>query len=102
MSDEVEEFDTSYTEELVCPYCGYEHSDSWEIGDSENSSTCNNCDKNFKFDQQISRTFSTYPTCQPGDEHKFNEWQHYLGKRWTRYCTICSAREWKEVSGEAK
>lgn len=28
-----EEIDCRYTDEIVCPYCGYEFSDSWEYAD---------------------------------------------------------------------
>lgn len=92
-----EEIDCSNTSELVCPYCGYEHQDSWEIGSGEDSFTCNECNKDFKFEQETTRTFSSYKSCQPGDAHKFTEWKHYLDDRWTRYCTSCSLREWKSV-----
>ena len=97
MKDKPEDYECRNQSELVCPYCGYEHHDSWEIGDDQDSSECNECGKKFGFEQEVTRTFSTYETCQPGDEHKFNEWEQYLGERWTRYCKICSAREWKIV-----
>jgi hypothetical protein len=26
-----EEIDTEYKDDIICPYCGYKHQDSWEI-----------------------------------------------------------------------
>lgn len=39
------EGDTSYTNEVICPYCGHVQSDSWEMRDGEND--CDDCEKTF-------------------------------------------------------
>ena len=99
MSEEIEEFDTSFKEQPVCPYCGYQESveATSDIGSDVDREYCSRCDKIYAIEQEHTRTFCSYKTCQPGDEHLFNEWQHYLGERWTRYCKICSSRQWKKV-----
>jgi len=44
--------DCEYTSEIVCPYCGYEFSDSWDVnssvgdGDLDNQE-CDECGKTF-------------------------------------------------------
>jgi len=46
----------------ICPYCGYEHKDSWEynLSDGESIITeCHNCDKSFLIGCDIIITYST-------------------------------------------
>lgn len=46
--------------EIVCPYCGYEFSDSWEFGDdSEREITCEACYKPFTSYREVEVTYST-------------------------------------------
>ena len=46
------------TEEIVCPWCGYEFQDSWEF--EENGETeCYGCEKRFKHCQIIDVTYDT-------------------------------------------
>lgn len=49
----------SYSPEIICPYCGYEYSDSWEMIDSGNE-TCEECGKEFKFERDVEVSYSTY------------------------------------------
>ena len=39
-----EDIDHEYTREIVCPWCGYEFSDSWEIQGNDESEQCNDFD----------------------------------------------------------
>jgi hypothetical protein len=57
MSD-YEEFDTWHTQEVICPHCGHEHSDSWEFQDSC-TTECHSCDKLFIMERNIEITYST-------------------------------------------
>lgn len=57
-------FETSNSDEAVCPYCGCEHSDSWEffahhahLGEAEVD--CNNCGKTFLIEQDVTVTYTT-------------------------------------------
>ncbi|MGB5217370.1 MAG: hypothetical protein WBN66_03630 [Smithella sp.] len=59
------EIDTDYTREVVCPFCGYEFGDSWEIdfgpcmeGDTE--VTCGGCEKDFPVSRHIEITYSSW------------------------------------------
>lgn len=64
-------FDCEYTNELVCPYCGEEQSDSWEIlsnSDECGDTDCQYCNKNF--DYSFSRSVSYSTTCKDG-EHDY-------------------------------
>lgn len=49
--------DTDYTDEVVCPHCGYEHSDSWEM--SEGHHECGDCCRPFEITQNVEVTYST-------------------------------------------
>ena len=56
--------ETDYTTYLVCPHCGQEHQDSWEImGDMSDGDVdetdCEKCDKPFKFTVHVSVNYST-------------------------------------------
>lgn len=56
--------DHNFTREVVCPHCGYEHTDSWERhmddGDQEDD-TCERCGKDFTVDCTVTVTYSTEP-----------------------------------------
>lgn len=52
-----EGFDHEYTDEVVCPHCGYEHSDSWEMGETEHD--CPDCKKAFSLSRNVSVTYTT-------------------------------------------
>lgn len=57
------EINCSYTHEIVCPYCGYEFSDSWEIGDGDQDigeMVCHNCEKTFLAYRNVEVTYSTW------------------------------------------
>ncbi len=65
------DFDCDYTDEIVCPYCGYEQSDNWEFVDEDEECQeydCQSCEKRFNFTVHKSITFSA--TCMEG-EHEY-------------------------------
>lgn len=57
------EIDHDYTEEIVCPYCGYEFGDSWEYADyTEIKVECGdhiNCGEEFIVYPDITVTYTT-------------------------------------------
>lgn len=62
MNDE-DEIDSEYTDEIVCPYCGYEFSDSFECNiseDEENIIECEECGKEFYAIKNISISYSSF------------------------------------------
>lgn len=61
------DFDCDFTDNMVCPWCGYEHGDSWEFNEDSGETDCNECGKTFKFERDISITYSTSkPTAGEG------------------------------------
>lgn len=67
------EIDCRATEEVTCPYCGYEYSDSWEFGDDTDRLKCPECNKEFDVSSETTRTFSTskIDCIEKGEEHDF-------------------------------
>jgi DNA-directed RNA polymerase subunit RPC12/RpoP len=57
---EIEAFDgdTDYTHEIVCPWCGYEQSDSWEASD-EGDHICDNCLREYRHVREVEISYST-------------------------------------------
>lgn len=46
------EFYHEDTKEIVCPYCGYTMSDSWEMGE-DGSWTCDECNNEFIYQRNV-------------------------------------------------
>jgi len=59
----VDIIDHTLTPDIVCPYCGHEFSDSWEIDPEDISSSgeieCRECDICFLYTRDVSVTYST-------------------------------------------
>ncbi|GGN64422.1 hypothetical protein [Oceanobacillus indicireducens] len=53
------EEEPEWTDEITCPWCGYELGDSWELADSDDECECNNCDKIFSYERHIEVTYSS-------------------------------------------
>lgn len=53
----MEEFETSCTDQIICPWCGNNFRDSWEMDDGEWD--CDECGKKFRVDHDVSITYST-------------------------------------------
>lgn len=51
-------FDCNGTNEIVCPYCGEEDSDSWEVNEG-GFHECGYCEKNFMLEVNFSKDFSS-------------------------------------------
>lgn len=64
-----EKIDHNYTDEVVCPYCGYEFGDSWELGE-EGGLECDKCGKEFEFYRNIEVTYCTYQITEEMKEQK--------------------------------
>lgn len=85
------EIDHEYTSEIVCPYCGYEMSDSWEYNNTESGVTeCGKCDKKFLYSVNHSVDYSTKKAAclngeQPHDWKVIQEAPTYKYKR----CRTC-------------
>lgn len=57
------EIDCSFTDEIVCPYCGYEFSDSYEFfewNDGDAEPECEECGKEFIVCRYIDIKYNSY------------------------------------------
>jgi DNA-directed RNA polymerase subunit RPC12/RpoP len=52
------EIDHNFTNEVVCPYCGWELRDSWEL-DDKGYMDCEECEKKFFFERDITVRYCT-------------------------------------------
>ena len=48
----------TYTNNAICPHCGYEHVDSWEFEDST-TTECHSCEKPFHCYRYTDVTYNT-------------------------------------------
>ena len=55
----MKEIDHEYTDEIVCPHCGYEYNDSIEIGDQDQDETCIECGEYFSISVHYEVHYST-------------------------------------------
>jgi DNA-directed RNA polymerase subunit RPC12/RpoP len=55
---EKKEFDTSYTDQIICPHCGYKFHDSWEYGES-GELDCPECEKSLFMEKSVSVYYTT-------------------------------------------
>lgn len=53
--------DEDYTEQITCPYCGYENSDSWEAGDNEDEYECPYCGSVFSYQRNVTVEYCSQP-----------------------------------------
>jgi hypothetical protein len=95
----IKEIDCSYTDEVVCPYCGHKDSESYEYFQRSSDSvtiSCNECDKVFRAHQEVSVDYSTEKLpCMNGEgEHKWIEWwETGVEDIERRYCRDCEKVE---------
>lgn len=81
------EIDHEYTDEIVCPWCGYKMSDSWEMSD-DGEYDCD-CGKSFEYTRNYSVDYSTSRT-----RCKHNECKLVLMERWGDNPYIYSDKNW--------
>lgn len=58
----IEEIDHEFTKEIVCPYCGHIHSESYDFGsggEEDSEAECDSCGKQFYWSRIISVEYST-------------------------------------------
>ena len=57
------EINHEYTDDIVCPHCGYAQGDSWEISGNEDGKCgeveCAKCNKTFYYECYVSVTYTT-------------------------------------------
>ncbi len=94
-------FDTSSTDNLVCPYCGYEEEECWEFGEESENHMCGDCGKKYSFTTETSRYFTSHQVpCLNGEDHKWKP-RSYPGRPYAKRCEHCHKYEWGEYVAEA-
>jgi len=98
--------DHEYTDEIVCPYCGCEVSDSWEYGCDDDVIDCSECGKKFRYYRDTHVTYNTRKICvENGNQHEWDEpvifysedCQKYLGYK---KCKVCKTHISIDVNPE--
>lgn len=119
-----DEIDASNTEEITCPYCGHEDSDSWEahIDESDEERECKNedCGRKFTVCKSVSVKYSSRKMDCAEGEHRYRpveSWHNtqedvdrykrtgdfmakYITKpetTWRRKCALCEDQEHEKV-----
>lgn len=59
------EIDCMCTAEVVCPFCGCQNADSWELPDEDERYECAECGKVFKYERCVE---VTYISAKPDDD----------------------------------
>ena len=102
----IEDYETCMNNEIVCPYCGEEQGDSWEVCSNINEGdlgliSCEHCEKNFTANRNMSITYDSYPApcCNGSKEHDFRQTighpnKYFVGKF---RCKICGEEKKKET-----
>lgn len=68
------EIDHRYTQEVVCPYCGWEHSESCGLEDDSGHMECEDCEKYFTYERNYIVSYHTSKSCeQNGEQHQWGE-----------------------------
>jgi transcription elongation factor Elf1 len=65
------ELDRLCSPEPICPYCGHEQSDFWEMTGEDGDCDCGNCSRRFTWSRYIDVTYSTEPIIGP---HKLDDY----------------------------
>ena len=98
--------------EIICPYCQYEHTDSWESGLDNDGDTmeyeCAECDKKFYVQFVVETSYNTSGLCKENNvKHNWEYFDHISKsdeKRcYGRKCLTCGKYEFnKEKSASNK
>ncbi len=65
------EWDCNGTSDPICPYCGEEQGDFWEVSADSGETECSTCARPFFYERQVSVEYSTSPVMGP---HQQSEW----------------------------
>ncbi len=94
------EIDHDNTREVVCPYCGYEEGDSWELPD-DGEHECGGCEKTFIYYRDVE---VTYTSMKIGGYNKCGECgvklDAYSAEPIPRVCTPCNVKQIEKWQAE--
>ena len=66
-----------FTREAVCPYCGCEESDSWELEDG-GEYECGECDGIYTVQRIVTVEYSTHKVLAPNDVHNIPDGDYVM------------------------
>ena len=69
------------TSEIVCPYCGYEISDSWELTCDDDEYECDECGKKFHYYREVDVHYTTH---RISDDGKVDYWDDLIKEEQTK------------------
>lgn len=102
------EIDHECTDEITCPHCGSEFSDSWEYGSGDDEIgliECGECEKLFYANRNVSVSYSTekakYGTCKGCKSKKvvIEDYNSSIG-RYKDLCLKCGELEKLKLQNE--
>jgi len=99
------EIEHEFTDEIVCPYCGYEYSECYEFTEDDDSTECPKCEKFFSYSRHTQITYTTTKLCKENkEEHKYKppSVPHMHRGKWIsgKHCEVCNHCELVEVNQE--
>lgn len=72
-----EKYFNMLTHEIVCPYCGHEMTDSWELSEDDDEYECEACEKTFHYCREIDVRYTTH---RINDDGKVDYWDDLIKK----------------------
>lgn len=97
-----EEYETEFTDEIICPWCGYKFSDSWEYDDEDGSIIdCPDCNKPIILGVHISVSYITRRGCDGiVILHNYKDYSMEESEYTREVCSNCrdTIRKKKEVN----
>lgn len=57
--------DRDYESNLICPYCGYEDNDSWELSDDDEEHECGSCGAIISYERVVTVEYNSSPVKPP-------------------------------------
>lgn len=86
-------------DEVTCPYCGHEESESWEWGNGEEGGDieeCPECGKKYHWYRNISVNYNTEGDCELNNEKHDYEWINTKNNDGAWFCKKCPKLKLKE------
>ena len=66
----------NYKKEITCPYCKYEHSDSWDMRCDEGTEECYHCGESFTWSKDVEVTYCSQKMACEDNKHTFKNELH--------------------------
>ena len=83
-------------DEITCPWCGAEFSESWDYDEDSGDVECYECEKVFSYERYVEVSYSTHRDCDQNDgKHEF-KFAHHVPKydNDCYECTKCDKRHY--------